>query len=155
VPDKIIFMQPLHELAGDCRSLITSDWYRDVFPATRLAARRLQNAICVTGAKPQFAQRDGAYNRTRAVGSGASATRSQPGSAAGGKALRGNIVLLPTSGQHYWCATCCRAAQRRFAFHLGKIWERTPVAKFPLSSTESAGGMFCVGSNLTPATISH
>lgn len=28
------------KLAGDCRSLITSDWYRDVFPATRLAARR-------------------------------------------------------------------------------------------------------------------
>ena len=28
------------KLAGDCRSLMTSDWYQSLFPATRLAARR-------------------------------------------------------------------------------------------------------------------
>jgi hypothetical protein len=28
------------KLAGDCRSLMTSDWYQGLFPSTRLAARR-------------------------------------------------------------------------------------------------------------------
>jgi hypothetical protein len=29
-----------HKLAGDCRALMTSQWYQDLFPSTRLAARR-------------------------------------------------------------------------------------------------------------------
>src|SRR4029077_12612177 len=28
------------KLAGDCRSLMTSDWYQELFPLTRLATRR-------------------------------------------------------------------------------------------------------------------
>ena len=28
------------KLAGDCRALMTSQWYQDLFPSTRLAARR-------------------------------------------------------------------------------------------------------------------